>query len=106
MPSTYEQLKSIIVKAVPEIMGIKECPACWEYPCECSYKFIPTERPITLEDVFIVLGEGYAHELTQLKEGFINWKFDSEEPGFSWQLGKPLESQSEETQEALLNILK
>lgn len=63
-------------------------------------------RDITLEDCLLAIGEGYAGEMTEIREGKLYWKFDSDEPMFNWQLNKPLQEQSEDTQKAILALIE
>ena len=60
---------------------------------------------ITLADVLIALGDGYANEFTSIEDGKLYWKFDSKEIGFHWDLKENLDGQSKTTIKELKELL-
>jgi hypothetical protein len=102
--TTYEQLKKIIVEAVPEIIVNKNAHLI---TFNGEIKYFEQTRPITLEDVIIVLGKkadkyyGKEYPTGSYWLGAMILNILS-----NYYLGKPLQSQSKETQKAILEIIK
>jgi len=127
MPSTLSKIEQIIRERVPGInlmtpeqeklqhlanyfheAGHSEALRAVNMACDELGNTVG--RPITLEDVLIALKEKYFVELW-IKEGDKNniayflLDDDDRDDKVCWTLGQPLSSQSEETLNALLNIL-